>query len=332
MSYFLGVDIGGSKTDAALADGEGRLLAWASGGAGNPDTVGYDGMAHLLRDLVDRLLAQAGVRREAIAGAGFGVAGYDWPDDRRQLQQAIEPLAFPFPVRLVNDTVLGLLAGTSEGWGVAVVSGTGCNAWGWNRDRSRVGRVTGGGVEMGEFAGASELVFKAQQAIAYAWTQRGPQTALVPLFVRYCGARDLDDLLAGLMEDRYRLDAAAAPLVFRAAREGDGVALDLIRWAGRELGELAKAVVRQLGIAAEPFEVVLIGSMFKGSPLLAEALGENLHALAPHARLVRLQAPPVAGALLLAMESAGLRPSASLRRRLLGEVGRAQRSPTGETR
>ncbi len=316
-NFYLGVDVGGSKTHAAIANAHGELIALASGGAGNPDNVGYDGMTRVLDQVIGEALAQARLTRQQLSGAGFGIAGYDWPDDRRMLWEAIFPLKLDAPVQLVNDTVLGILAGTSEGWGVAVVSGTGCNAWGWSRDRSRMGRVTGGGVGMGEFAGASELIFKAQHAIAYAWTLRGPQTALVPLFVDYCGARNLDDLLSGLMQGDYQLDAAAAPLVFQAAREGDAVALDLIRWAGRELGELAKAVVRQLGIAEERLEVVLIGSMFKGSPLLTESLRATLHELAPGASPVRLEAPPVTGALLLAMESAHYAPTPAVRQQLI---------------
>ncbi len=326
-AYFLGVDAGGSKTEAAIADERGQVLAVATGGAGNPDTVGYDGMAALLQALLDRLLRETGLRREAIDGAGFGIAGYDWPEDRPFLLATIATLGLRAEVEVVNDTILGLLAGTREGWGVAVVSGTGCNAWGWTRDRTRIGRVTGGGIEMGEFAGASELIFKAQQAVAYAWTGRGPYTTLAPLFVDYCGAANLDDLLAGLMAGRYTLDAAAAPLVFRAAEQGDGVALDLIRWAGRELGELAKAVVRQLGIAALSFEVVLIGSMFKGSPLLAETMAQTLHALAPRAELRRLRVPPVAGGLLLAMERGGHPPAPRQRERLLATIGSASPIP-----
>jgi hypothetical protein len=40
------------------------------------------------------------------------------------------------------------------------------------------------------------------------------------------------------------------------------------QWAGSELGELAKPVIRQLTFQSLKFDVVLVGSMFEGGQLL----------------------------------------------------------------
>jgi N-acetylglucosamine kinase-like BadF-type ATPase len=106
------------------------------------------------------------------------------------------------------------------------------------------------------------------------------------------------------MEGRLALSAAAAPLVFEVAAAGDGVALDVIRWAGRELGQLANAVIRQLHFESLAFDAVMVGSLFNGGSLLIEPMQEMMLALAPSARLVKLEAPPVVGAVLLGMEQA----------------------------
>jgi hypothetical protein len=52
----------------------------------------------------------------------------------------------------------------------------------------------------------------------------------------------------------------------------------------------------------------MAGRFFDGSPLLAEAMQETIHPVAPGARLVRLTAPPVVGGVLLGMEQAGEDP------------------------
>ena len=158
---------------------------------------------------------------------------------------------------------------------------------------------------LGEAAGGGELVLKAIQAVALEWTWRGPPTRLTQAFVELTHTRDVEDLLEGLTLGRVHLGAEAAPLVFQVAAQGDPVAGGLILWAGRELGSMANGVIRQLGFEALAFEVVLAGSFFNGSPLLAEAMRESIHALAPGARLVRLTAPPVVGGVLLGMEQAG---------------------------
>jgi N-acetylglucosamine kinase-like BadF-type ATPase len=310
--YFLGADIGATKTHALIADETGQAVGFGKGGPGNHEVVGYDGLSAALETAVGEALTAAGLAKEQVAGAGFGVAGYDWPSEREPTMLAIGSLGLLAPVEAVNDTTLGLLAGAAGGWGVAVVSGTGCNCRGWDRSRQREGKVTGHGLWMGEAAGASELIFKALQAIAREWTRRGPPTQLTPAFVKYSKSGSVEELLESLTTGKADVDADAAPLVFQVAERGDPVAVELIRWAGCELGELACAVIRQLEFEELAFDVVLIGSTFDGGPRLIEPMRQTIHALAPGARLVRLTVPPVIGAVLLGMEQAGL---AALERR-----------------
>lgn len=303
--YFLGVDIGGTKSHALIADEDGLAVGFGSGGAGNHEVVGYEGLRATLNEITQKALVSAGLRRAQISGAGFGVAGYDWPSELPPTLDAIATLGLDAPLMAVNDTVIGLLAGAEAGWGVALVSGTSNNCWGWDRER-RIGRVMGNGFVFGENAGASEMMVKAVQAVAKAWTRRGPATALTNLFVAQAGAKNIADLLEGLSQDFYGLTSRSAPLVFEVARQGDEVAIEVIRWAGQELASLATGVIRQLHFEALSFEVVLVGSMYDGGPLLLEPLQEAVWASAPGARFVRLTAPPVIGAVLLGMEQGGL--------------------------
>jgi len=212
--------------------------------------------------------------------------------------------------------VIGLLAGAPQGWGLCLISGTGCNCWGISRDR-RIGHVTGFGLRFGEAAGAHELIERAVQMVAAAWRKNGSPTSLTQVFCNLVGASDADDLIEGLTLNKYTIPSSAAPLVFQAAEAGDQVACEIIEWAGRELAKLAEAVVRQLDLEHEAFDVVLAGSMFKGGALLIDPLRESLHAFAPLARLVPLSAPPVIGAVLLGMERAGLSSARIQRARVM---------------
>ena len=306
---FLGIDIGSTKSHALIADEDGRALGFGASGAGNPEGVGYKGLTEVACAAAYQALDTGGITTAQIAGAGFGISGYDWPSQREAMLRALAPLGLSAPLEIVNDATVGLLAGASEGWGIAVVAGTGCNCRGWDRAR-REGRAVGFGDWTGEGAGAGDVVARAWHAIGYEWTRRGPATRLTQAFIELTGARDIEDVLEGLTTERYRLGAAAAPVVFRVAAEGDAAAREVIRWAGRELGGLATGVIRQLGFESLSFEVVLAGSLYDGGPLLIEAMRETIHAVAPGARLVRLAAPPVVGGVLLGMEQAGLQASA----------------------
>jgi N-acetylglucosamine kinase-like BadF-type ATPase len=299
---FLGVDVGASKTHALIADEGGETIGFGVGGGGNPESVGYDGLRQALNAAVSQALAAPGIAREAIAGAGFGVAGYDWPSQRQPMLGAIDALGLQAPVGLVNDALLAVLAGAEEGWGIGVVAGTSCNAWG--RDQAgRTGRMTGFSW-LGEEAGGGELVMEALRAVARQWTRRGPPTRLTEAFVEFTGCEDAADFLEGLTRGRLQLGAELAPIVFCAAAEGDLVARELVLWAGRGLGNMAVGVVRQLGFQETAFDVVMAGSFFEGSPLLMEGMRAEIQPVAPGARLVRLGVPPVVGGVLLGMEEA----------------------------
>jgi N-acetylglucosamine kinase-like BadF-type ATPase len=154
------------------------------------------------------------------------------------------------------------------------------------------------------------------RAVSFEWTGRGPATALTQAFLQKTGAKNLDDLIEGIYLGRFTFDQSDALMVFDAAAQGDFQAIEVIRWAGDELGQMACGVINQIGIQTEAFEVVLIGSLFNGYPLLASSLGQTVHHVAPEARLINLTIPPVVGGVLLGMEVAGI-DSHSLRTRLI---------------
>lgn len=316
--YFLGVDIGGTKSHCLIADEDGQVAGFGQSGSGNWEMVGWDGMRQVLHECVHSALEAAGLQLSKIAGAGFGIAGYDWPEDREPIAKVVDTLGLKVPYELVNDAIIGLLAGSEAGWGVAVVAGTGNNCRG--RDRSgREGRVTGMSGEYGEYGGASEIIVRSIQAVALAWTLRGPATKLSDAFLAFTNAQDLEDLLAGIARGRYDISHKASLLVFQIAEEGDPVAQEIIRWAGRELGDLAVGVIHQIGLETEVFDVVLVGSTFNGSQTLKHSMEKRIHDVAPQAKLVRLTAAPVIGGVLLGMEKVGLDTTA-VRKTLLETV------------
>jgi N-acetylglucosamine kinase-like BadF-type ATPase len=309
--YFLGVDIGNTKSHALIADDNGRCVGFGSAGPGSWEAIGWQGARHVLHQIVDQALVQAALNRDDISAAGFGYAGYDWPEDRSGHVAMIESLVMEKARYILgNDTLVGLVAGAEMGWGIVVVAGTSNNCRG--RDRhGREGRITGSGRWFGECGGAAEVVSKAIQAVAAAWTLRGPDTSLTSAFLAHVGATDVVDFLAGLMRERYRVKADAAPIVFAEAQQGDAVAQEIITWAGQSLGGLANAVIHQLDLAAENFDVVLSGSLYKGGAMLIEPMRRTIQAVAPGANLVRLTAPPVVGGVLLGMECVGMETAAA---------------------
>ena len=105
MKYFLGVDVGSSKTHALIVDETGRCIGFGRSGGGNHQSVGYEGLTSVLRESFSQACEMSGASAASISGAGFGVAGCDFPSDREPHLQAIATLGLSCPVDVVNDEI-----------------------------------------------------------------------------------------------------------------------------------------------------------------------------------------------------------------------------------
>ena len=93
--------------------------------------------------------------------------------------------------------------------------------------------------------------------------------------------------------------------VIEAARQGDYAACDVVKWAGQELGWLAVAVARQIDMQDDEVDVIQSGSVFEAGELIMEPMCDVVLEHCPKARLIRLDGPPVVGAVILGMEQIG---------------------------
>lgn len=307
MRYFLGIDVGSSKTHALIADEEGMCIGFGKAGGGNHQGVGYERLADVLQKSFQGASEMSGVGKDQIAGAGFGVAGYDFPSEREDHLHAAAPLGLSCPLEIVNDGTNGLISGTSHGVGVNVTAGSGNNGRGRGKN-GKEGRIVGNGITFGEYGGAIEIVYRAMQFVNYAWIKRTPPTKLTQIFLEATGAKDEADLMEGLSYDRYHLFAYIAVEIMNAAREGDPSALDVIRWSGEELGWLAVSVARQIEMENEEVEIVQSGSVFKAGELIIAPMRDIIIKHVPKAKLITLEGPPVVGPLMLGMQMAGIDP------------------------
>src|SRR5215212_1033816 len=123
MRYFLGFDVGSSKTHALIADETGQCIGFGKAGGGNHQGAGYDGLTNVLQMSFEGACQMSGVEEDQLAGAGFGVAGYDFLSEKGDHLQAAAPLGLTCPGEIINDGANGLISGTSHGIGVNVTAG-----------------------------------------------------------------------------------------------------------------------------------------------------------------------------------------------------------------
>ncbi len=305
----LGIDAGGTKTECTLISLPDGRVSRRWGDPSNYQGVGIVAATRVWNDLIGQCCADLGADRPQIAGAGLGIAGLDRPKDEGRIVAAFDGILPGIPRVLVNDAYLVLRAGTDDGVGVTAISGTGTNAMGESTDGRRF-RVNGLGPDFGDLGSASDIGTEAVRRAFRSLDGREEPTRLVEMIAGALNLEQLTDLVDLMLFDSPNAaeyhPGYLAPIVFQAAAMQDRAAIQILRWAGEELGTAALAVARKLFAPAQQFPLVLGGSVLqKGrSPYMLDPLLKVLQAEYPQAYSVVLTARPVLGAARYALDVA----------------------------
>jgi N-acetylglucosamine kinase-like BadF-type ATPase len=305
VRYYLGMDAGGTKTFCLIGDETGRVLGFGRSGAGNYESYGVDPAREEIDKALSDALKDAGLNLNQISGIGMGIAGADIPEDYDMLEREIfTPLLGKIPRAFRNDSMAGLRGGTREPKGIVIACGTGCVCAGKNR-QGQEARVGGLGEPFGDKVSGSSI---GSEGLLAVWRYRDGiigKTILVDKFLEKSGCKNLEEFFHKAYRGQitYGDLQPMAKLVFDAAFEGDAAACDILEWGGRYLGDMVNAVARHLDMCRDVFDVVMAGSVFKGSsPVLINAMSAVIHRECPEARLVMPLYEPVVGALLMGLE------------------------------
>jgi N-acetylglucosamine kinase-like BadF-type ATPase len=302
----LAVDGGNSKTDLALVDDDGRLLAALRGPTTSHQQIGFepgiDRMAGLVADLRER--AGLGSDAPPVEVGVYGLAGADTPADTRRLTTALGGRGLASDVLVVNDAFTPIRAGTELGWGVSLICGQGVNAAGIAPD-GRTARLAALGDISGDWGGGHDIGTAALGAAVRARDGRGPRTTLETLVpARFGVARPIDvtrRIEAGTLAHG-RL-AELSPVVFAAAGSGDAVARSILDRQADELIAMARAIMVRLHMTHLAPTVVLAGGVFESrDATFDERVVGGIRATAPDATVRRSEALPVTGAALLGLD------------------------------
>lgn len=247
----LGIDGGGSKTRALLADASGAVLGAGTAGSSNYQSVGFAVATGALQSAIADAFQQAG--REAvsdtIAAACFGLSGVDRPADQALFQQWLSVQSVALRWTIVNDAELVLAAGTPDAWGVALICGTGSICFGRSPD-GRTTRAGGWGYLLGDEGSGYDIGVQALRLATQTADGRADAHGLLRMVLDEWQLVEPFELIGYVYRPemtRAALAALARP-VAALAEQGDQHAQTILDRAGRELGRLVAAVAYTLDL------------------------------------------------------------------------------------
>ena len=148
-----------------------RFWGAAMPGPPNHQSIGIEQAERELTLAVDNAFADAGMARSPVAAACLGLAGVDREEDLVLMRAWLEKTLPGSNAMIANDAMLVLAAGTPDGWGIALICGTGAICYG--RDvRGMLARADGWGHLLGDDGSGYAIGRAALRAIMRAarWT------------------------------------------------------------------------------------------------------------------------------------------------------------------
>ncbi len=318
----LAVDGGGSKTDLAVARADGALLELVRGPISSPQVLGFNRSLEALEALYDRASMNEDFPpgpRPVLDVAEILLSGRDYPAEEERYLELASGRGWAKRTLVGNDTFAVLRAGSEDSWGVAVVCGTGINCVGVSPNGRRV-RFPALGELSGDWGGGYDLGLAALAAAVRSEDGRGPKSSLEDGAPALLERKRPLELVEAIHTGKIQLERVSelAPLVLAEA-ETDPVAGAIVDRLAAEVVAFARSALVRLELAEEPVEVVLGGAVLQaGNPRLLEGIEAGLLEIGPRIGARVNEAPPVAGAALLALDELGA--STEAKERLRAEI------------
>ena len=334
----LAIDGGNWKTDLALVQADGEVLALVRGPQSSPHHLGLAVSLWVVGVLLAQALVEAGLPTGDGPVPEVGqllLAGVDTASEAEEMRAAASSRRLASRVSVGNDTFAVLRAGTERGWGVGVVCGAGINCVGVAPD-GRHARFPALGWSTGDWGGGYDVGVAAVSAAARSEDGRGERTTLEQAVPAHFGEATPSALAEALHAGRIgeRGVVELAPVVFAEAGR-DAVAAEIVDRLADEVVTMIRVTLERLELSGEPVEVALGGGLMRsGDAALIGAIEAGVKEIAPAATVHVTGSPPVVGAALLGLDEleAGREAQERVRRELAEVYAGVENPESGDGR
>ena len=302
MTYFLGIDGGGTKTRCVIGD-DSSVLGTGSGSGCSILRVGEACARDSLAGAIHEACVQAGVSPQQITRTCAGIAGAGDDGIASRLQRLLIEVVGG-AIEVIGDMEVALESAFGDGPGIVVTAGTGSIAFGRN-GKGDTARAGGWGRILCDEGSAHWIAVKAIDAALHEF-DRGSERQILSDIMSELDLKTPTDLAVYAGGTPTPEFAILFPLVIAAADGGDEIARRVLEIAGIELAGLVKIVAERLFGDSEEIPVATNGGVFTGSALVKESFRRQLKNMLPRVVCADALVDPAAGALARARREFGV--------------------------
>lgn len=302
---YLGIDGGGTKTEAVILDDSGHILGGGLGGSSNFGNIGVELATRHIQAAVKQAVAEAGIAAPPFAAAFLGIAGVVSQEDRDTVEGIARQLklAPDDRVGVDLDCRAALAGGLSGEPGIVQIIGTGTSCFGLTADNRRW-MAGGWGHLIADEGGGYWIGIQAMKAAAAAYDTRGQSTLLHGMVMDALDIGDFGQIMQRVYSQQLSVTeiAALSKLVVEAAQQGDVVARGIIATGMNEVARCVEAVANYLDFPQDALHLVCVGGVTQAGDVVLEPLKQAVFQRLPHCQIEMPMFDAAVGAALLALK------------------------------
>ena len=290
--YYLGIDGGGTKTEFALSDPNGKIVCRLFMDGCNPNTVGIERTKRIIEDGIIQACKDVPLSSVVVYAGIAGCASEIYADE---IKTMLEKMSFAaFDVGSDNNNIVAAGLGNNEG--ITMILGTGICSYVVKKEETK--RIAGWGYLFDNGGSAFHIGRDAINAYFSAYDGTGEETTLVQRIKQTFGYSN-EELLKYLYSGGNKLVSSYAMYVFEEAEKGDKVSVSILKKHIAEIARLIRASLSHFSDYDKKIPVILGGGLTNQAlllPYLLDELGDDIKSCS----IQVLDVPPVNGALELA--------------------------------
>lgn len=294
MKYFLGIDGGGTKTTAAVADETGKIICRVAGKTLNFYAVCMEACRENLKSILKEIQEKYNI--SSFYATFIGCSALDGEADGKTIAELCDGIINSEKIGMNSDAFVALKA--SKGNCVAIC-GTGSMAMGENKDGALI--VKGGwGHIIGDEGSAYAISIKALKLCCRLCDEK-EQHPVLDKAMAYFGVDDFRKAIDTIYSIHTTKDfiAGFGAQVGELAQLGCEDAQSVIKEEAIDYARTVNSLIKSVDGCRL---LSLYGGVFKNSALFTEEFSREIHSEYPNTQIELLSLTPEEGAIKVAME------------------------------
>lgn len=268
MSYVVGIDAGGTKTQAVVYDNLKKPIYTSSYGMGNINVDKENAIANIIM-AVDGCLPY-------VKGGAFicvGAAGITAKGNREALETELLARYPQHDLHITTDAHLALYAKLEGKDGILLISGTGSVVFG--KARGKIERVGGWGNILGDEGSGYAMALSAIKALLGQYDDGKPYSPLSERLLESLGATSVSDIIHLVYQRPKGEVAALFKTIVDMAERGDDEAIEILLQGADDLCTMVYRLALKMDFQGT-VPIALSGSVVTHVPAIRQRLLKRL--------------------------------------------------------